>query len=103
MASVGGMENIDESNFPSIYDYYRRHVKNWSHEQMAAHYRKTIVQGLNEYDNDQHSDAFYEDLAWRGLEKTSSWDQLVSSSDSTRIIQTYQQLLNEPGSTQCNN
>ena len=72
--SVGGTVSIN--NFPGIYDYYRRYVKNWQHEQMAGHYRETIVDIIKEFDNNQNSDQFYNDLAWEGLQNTTSWDQL---------------------------
>ncbi len=54
------------SSFPGIYDYMRRH-KNWQHQQMATHYIKTIADILKEFDNSQHSDQFYNDIAWEGL------------------------------------
>lgn len=69
--SVGGRVSIND--FPGIYDYYRRHVKNWQHEQMAAHYRNTIVNILRDFDNNVNSSQFYNDLAWEGLQNTSSW------------------------------
>tara|TARA_B110000093_G_C12927625_1_gene392045 strand:+ start:223 stop:462 length:240 start_codon:yes stop_codon:yes gene_type:complete len=34
---------------------------------MATHYRETIADVLKGFDNAQHSDAFYEALAWEGL------------------------------------
>lgn len=56
-----------KNDFPGIYDYYREHKQNWDHEQMAEFYRETIAQGLKQFDNGQHSDAFYDALAWEGL------------------------------------
>lgn len=41
--------------------------KNWDHQQMADYYRSTISKGLKQYDNAQHSDQFYNDMAWEGL------------------------------------
>ncbi|MFS4416145.1 hypothetical protein [Maribacter sp. 2307ULW6-5] len=34
---------------------------------MAEFYRETIAQGLKQFDNAQHDDAFYDALAWEGL------------------------------------
>lgn len=59
-----GVSNID---FPGIYDFMRTYDKNWDHEQMAAHYRETIATGLKQFDNGQHSDSYYNALAWEGL------------------------------------
>jgi len=55
-----------DGDFPGMYDYYRRH-KNWQHQQMATHYRGSIADILKEFDNNQHSNQFYLDLAWEGL------------------------------------
>ncbi|RPD90068.1 hypothetical protein EGM88_15735 [Aureibaculum marinum] len=60
-------EGSNETSFPGVYDYFRRFKKNWDHQQMAEHYRSTIAEGLKEYDNGQHSDSFYNALAWEGL------------------------------------
>jgi len=43
---------------------------------MANHYRETIVDIIKEFDNNQNSDQFYNDLAWEGLQYTTSWEQL---------------------------
>ena len=34
---------------------------------MAAHYRQTIANGLKQFDNGQHTDSYYNALAWEGL------------------------------------
>jgi len=57
---------LSNGDYPGIYDYYR-HYKNWQHQQMATHYRQTIADILKEFDNSQHSDQFYMDIAWEGL------------------------------------
>ncbi|WP_407268041.1 hypothetical protein [Tenacibaculum maritimum] len=76
---------ISINDFPGIYDYYRRYLKNWQHQQMAAHYRRAIVDILKVFDNNQHSNQFYDDLAWEGLHGTVAWNNL-SSSERNRII-----------------
>ena len=53
--------------FPGVYEYYRIYQKNWDHQQMADFYRGTIAKGLKQFDNGQHSDQFYDDMAWEGL------------------------------------
>ncbi|MGG8497630.1 hypothetical protein ACQY1Q_14570 [Tenacibaculum sp. TC6] len=58
--------NALNGNFPGMYDYYRRH-KNWQHQQMATHYRETIADILQEFDNNQNSRQLYLDIAWEGL------------------------------------
>lgn len=80
--SVGG--NVSIKDFPGIYDYYRRYIKGWQHEQMAAHYRTTIVEALKEFDGNRQSLSFYNDLAWEGLTATVVWQNLPLS-EKTRI------------------
>ena len=65
LKSVG--YQLNPNDFPGIYDYYRRYVKQAQHQQMAAHYVSTIAQALREYDSGKKPDQFYEDFAWDGL------------------------------------
>ena len=88
--SVGSKVSIND--FPGIYDYYRRH-KDWQHEQMAAHYIEVISDIVSEFDNNNHSRQFYEDIAWEGLHKTSSWNSL-SSNERSRILKKIENLKN---------
>jgi len=86
----------NEVSFPGIYDYYRNFKNNWDHQQMADFYRGTIASGLKQYDNAQHSDQFYNDIAWEGLSEikdangnqdkifTEAWKKLTPS-EQTRI------------------
>lgn len=55
---------------------------------------------LKEFDNNNHSDAFYNDLAWEGLQGTVAWDSLTTT-EQNRIKNT---ILNyrENGSKTCN-
>lgn len=76
--------SVSINDFPGIFYYYSTY-KNWQHQQMASHYRTTIVDMLKEFDNNQHTDSFYNDLAWEGLQGTVSWNEL-SSNEKTRII-----------------
>lgn len=70
--SVGG--NVSQNNFPGILDYYRRFVKNWQHQQMAAHYINTIANGLSLFDGASHPLSYYEDIAWIGLWKVPNYN-----------------------------
>jgi hypothetical protein len=87
--SVNG--SISVTDFPGIYDYYRRHIKNWQHEQMASHYRISIASMLQEFDtgiplsSQQSPDQFYLDMSWVGLQRTSAWDDL-DDDEQTRIL-----------------
>ncbi|RAV27410.1 hypothetical protein DN748_18775, partial [Sinomicrobium soli] len=94
LRSVGYSVSIDD--FPGIYDYYRRHG-NWQHEQMAAHYRQTIVDILKEFDNTQHTNQFYNDLAWEGLSGTTAWNELSSTERIriTNVISSYKGIGNK--------
>ena len=58
---------LSKEDFPGVYEYYRTYGKNWDHQQMADYYRSTIAKGLKQYDNGQHSNQFYNDMAWEGL------------------------------------
>ena len=79
-------------NSPGIYDYYTRFIKDWQHEQMAAHYIEIIADGLKEFDDlltgNTKSNQFYKDLAWRGLKGTVSWNEMEGS-EQERINNTY--------------
>jgi hypothetical protein len=58
---------LSNGDYPGIYDYYRRYETNMDHQQMARHYRETIADMLQDFDNHSRSYSFYKDLAWEGL------------------------------------
>lgn len=73
------------NDFPGLSDYYARYefgdgeeVGVSQHEQMAQHYRETIVDVLKKIDNTNHQDSFYEAIAWKGLKSTVAWEELSS-------------------------
>jgi hypothetical protein len=75
-------------NYEGLYDYFFRYKyfeengevipiegpTQEQHQQMAAHYRSMVVNALKGFDNNQHSDAFYNAIAWIGLKETVAWD-----------------------------
>jgi hypothetical protein len=62
------LDKLKNKDYPGIYDYFRRfNGKGWQHQQMATHYRETIADILQKFDNNQHSRQFYMDIAWEGL------------------------------------
>ncbi len=89
LISVG--YKLDKISFPGIYDYMKRYRQSknqeWDHEQMAAHYIKTIADALEDFDGGTHSRDFYESLSWEGLQGTTSWDNL-SETKRKNIINT---------------
>lgn len=52
---------------------------------MAAHYTDVISNIIKQFDGNKNSDQFYEDIAWEGLHKTSSWKSL-SDGEKSRIL-----------------
>ena len=75
-------------NYEGLYDYFFRYKyfeengevipiegpTQEQHQQMAAHYRSMVVNALKDFDNNQHSNAFYNAIAWMGLKETVAWD-----------------------------
>lgn len=93
--------NSLRNNFEGIYDYYvERWKPDWGHQQMAQHYRNIIVGALKEFDNNQHTQAQYEAIAWLGLEGTIAWQNLDEDPNLTiqqeqdNIIQTRTNFIN---------
>ena len=83
-------ENINfvnslRDNFPGLYDYYYARVHpDYNHNLMAQHYRSTIADIAQTFDNKTFPRQIYEDLAWAGLrvidEDTNSiaWNNLTT-------------------------
>ncbi|MEE4001304.1 hypothetical protein V1T75_13250, partial [Tenacibaculum sp. FZY0031] len=97
-----------KDNFPGIYDYYTRYNWNTStpnntqHQQMATHYRETIADILQSFDNNQHSHPFYMDLAWEGLKYSniSTWSNL-SQEEKDRIGKVIDDYINANKNQNC--
>lgn len=75
--------NSLKNNFPGLYDYYySRYNPTWNHELMANHYRSTIADIIQQFDNNRLNRSTYEAVAWVGLGKldtnltTIAWDNL---------------------------
>lgn len=75
--------NSLKDNFPGLYDYYEKRCKpTWNHEMMANHYRGTIADIIQKFDNNHLPRSTYEAVAWVGLGKlgkdttTIAWDNL---------------------------
>jgi hypothetical protein len=75
--------NSLKDNFPGLYDYYeKRYNPTWNHEMMANHYRGTIADIIQKFDNNRLPRSTYEAVAWVGLGKlgkdttTIAWDNL---------------------------
>jgi hypothetical protein len=75
-----------KDNFPGLYDYYLvRYKPTWNHEMMANHYRTTIADIIQKFDNYRLSRSAYEAVSWVGLGvldmdkglTTIAWDNLT--------------------------
>lgn len=73
-----------KDNFPGLYDYYAvRYQPTWNHNMMAEHYRATIADITQQFDNNRLPRSTYEALAWVGLGKLSdnqttiAWNNLT--------------------------
>ncbi|MBF4473489.1 hypothetical protein [Flavobacterium sp. HJJ] len=73
-----------KNNFPGLFDYYyNRYKPTWNHEMMANHYRNTIADIIQQFDNNRLPRSTYEAITWVGLGKldtnltTIAWDNLT--------------------------
>lgn len=61
------------NSYEGPYDYYSRyHFNNANpsatqHNAMESHYRDMMIEALRDFDNNQHSDVFYNAISWIGL------------------------------------
>lgn len=78
--------NSLKDNFPGLYDYYLvRYKPTWNHEMMANHYRTTIADIIQKFDNNRLPRSTYEAVSWVGLGvldsdkglTTIAWDNLT--------------------------
>lgn len=96
-AKIGSLEDVNnlnaqqqtnyvnslKNNFPGLFDYYyNRYKPTWNHEMMANHYRNTIADIIQQFDNNRLPRSTYEAITWVGLGKldtnltTIAWDNL---------------------------
>ena len=82
--------NSLKDNFPGLYDYYfKRWKSTWNHEIMANHYRTTIADIIQYFDNNRLPRSTYEAVSWLGLGKldtnvtTIAWDNLSPAEKAT--------------------
>jgi len=78
--------NSLKDNFPGLYDYYvERWHPTWNHNMMANHYRTTIADMIQDFDNNRLPRSTYEAVSWVGLGKlednqtTVSWNNLTAN------------------------
>lgn len=100
--------NSLKNNYPGLMDYYyNRNHPNWNHDMIASHYRGTIADVIQQFDNNRLPRSTYESVTWLGLGKlggaltTVAWDNL-SPAEQTAITN----LINEnlyKGPSTCSN
>jgi hypothetical protein len=72
------------NDFPTLMEYYCRwHYGNPTqpaataqHQLIADYYRTMIKSALKDFDNNSHTESFYEMLSWSGLVGTVAWNNL---------------------------
>ncbi len=75
-------------DFPGIYDYYiTRYRPTWNHNMMAQHYRKTIADIIEVFDNQRLSREIYDDVSWAGLRTLEDMNQSVAWSSLSSLEQ----------------
>lgn len=69
-----------KNDYEGLFTYYTRYFFNNSnptspqHNLIASHYREMIKIAVKEFDNNQHSEEFYDALSWIGLKNTVAWN-----------------------------
>lgn len=91
-----------ENNFPLLFEYYEKYQlktstpTDFQHEYIVTKYRNVIKEILKQYDNNLHTEEFYETLSWFGLKGTAAWNNL-STTQQTQINASLQNIYkNEP-------
>ena len=88
------------NNYEGLYDYFMRYKfykengvlipiqgpTTEQHNQMATHYRDMVKEAIKDFDNNQHSDEFYDALSWIGLKNTVAWSSNTNQSAINTII-----------------
>ena len=99
--------NSLKDNFPGLYDFYiERYRPTWNHNMMASHYRTTIADLLQNFDNQRLDRSIYEAVAWMGLrniennETSIAWDNLPDSEKQKVLNLINQHIFNGPST--CN-
>ncbi|MET2986449.1 hypothetical protein [Aureibaculum conchae] len=99
--------NSLRNNFPGLYDYYwDRFRSTWNHNLMAQHYRTTIADIAQQFDDNKFSRQVYEDIAWAGLRiledmnNSVAWDNL-STSEKQRVLDNLKNIF-QNGTSDCN-
>jgi len=93
-------QKLSDGDYPGIFDYYTRYgVNGFQHQQMAAHYRSSIVQILKAFQPGLRDD-IYSSLAWVGLHGTDAWNDLPNG-EKLKIQRIYSNFENN-GSESCN-
>lgn len=88
------LKNIKD-DFAEMFKYYSKYVLNtnkpsdFQHQYMADKYRGVIIEALKQYDNNSHSEDYYDALAWNGLKNTIAWNKLTPN-QKTKILETIQ-------------
>lgn len=90
-----------------MYDYYAvRYQPTWNHNMMAEHYRSTIADITQQFDNYRLPRSTYEAIAWVGLgtlggnQTTTAWNNLTSDQKLAITILISQNFYNGPSN--CN-
>ncbi len=99
--------NSLRDNFPGLYDYYwERYHPTWNHNLIAEHYRSTIADIAEEFDNSNYSRETYEDISWVGLRvledmsNSIAWDNL-SDIEKNRVSNALENVFKN-GPSNCN-
>ena len=77
---------INNRDNAEIFEFYRLNIKEWSHELMAQRYIQWMADILQVFDGNGQSRQFYEDISWAGLDRTPTWNNVLTQAEKTRII-----------------